>query len=245
MQTEICCFSLESARIADELKADRIELCSGFLEGGTTPSSGLLKGALDEVRHSAVFVMIRPRGGDFIYNADEEATIKNDIEELKKLTPSGFVFGALTVENEVDGVLCRKVMEWTHPYPVTFHRAFDLCMEPEKALIQIIDLGFERILTSGQEASAEKGLPLLKKINELAAGRIQIMAGAGVNSGNLQLFKNAGLPAVHFTGKEWQDSKMKNSPKIDMASGNPPDCWGKYETSKTNAEEIIRKINTP
>ncbi|MCL4127513.1 UNVERIFIED_CONTAM: hypothetical protein GTU68_007902 [Idotea baltica] len=231
IETEICCFSLASALVAKRLSSDRIELCGGYLEGGTTPSSGLVKLVLEN-NVPKTFVMIRPRGGDFCYSESEVLTIYNEIFDIKSLNPGGFVFGTLNPDGTVDEELGKKVIEWAMPYPVTFHRAFDQCPDPFAALETIIDLGFERILTSGQQDSALKGLGLLDKLVKQADGRIQIMAGAGVNAENVQAFQKAGLPAVHFTAKEWQKSKMKVKGKVGMQAGVLPDDIGAYETSE-------------
>ncbi|SOE22169.1 copper homeostasis protein [Spirosomataceae bacterium TFI 002] len=242
IEVEICSFSLQSSIEADQNGASRIELCGGFLEGGTTPSQGLVKEVLREVT-VPVFIMIRPRGGDFCYNIHEQKVIKADIEEIKKLEPSGFVFGALNPDGSIYIELCQKVVEWCAPYPLTFHRAFDVCKDRNAALEQIISLGFERILTSGGANSAMEGLGELKLLNQKAAGRIQIMAGAGVNVSNVSEFVKAGLSAVHSTGKVWEESEMAfRNEKVSMASGSMPDEFGKYESSGAVISKLIRKV---
>ncbi len=240
-ETEICCFSYHSALLAHQASVTRIELCGGFAEGGTTPSNGLIKCVLESVSPN-VYTMIRPRGGDFVYSESEILTIYSEIEEIKKLNPSGFVFGALTRSGEVDLELCKNVIEWASPFPVTFHRAFDYCTYPFMALEQIIDLGFERILTSGQQTSALAGIQLLQGLTERAEGRIQIMAGAGVNESNAIEFIRAGIPAIHFTLKEWQPSLFKTERGIPMGTENLPDGQGHYETSKSKLDVLIQKI---
>jgi copper homeostasis protein len=243
IEIEICCFSLASALVANEIKANRVELCGGFLEGGTTPSHGLIKIILESI-DSDVYVMIRPRGGDFCYWPTEIDIIKEDILSIKTLNPKGFVFGALKPNGEIDLELCEKVIDWAAPFPVTFHRAFDQCFDFKNSLEQIIDLGFERILTSGQESNVSEGLSKLKELTEMAGDRIQIMAGAGVNAGNIEELANAGLKAVHFTGKEWVKSPMAFASKVRMQADVLPDDLGKYETSLNKAKEMAEILNT-
>ncbi|WP_341228074.1 copper homeostasis protein CutC [uncultured Arcticibacterium sp.] len=240
IETEICCFSLESAMVAHKLSATRIELCGGFLEGGTTPSQGLIQLVLEKTSPKT-FVMIRPRGGDFCYSDSEVLTIYNEINAIKKLNPAGFVFGALKPDSSVDIALCEKVISWAKPFPVTFHRAFDQTKDALKSLEEIIELGFERILTSGLKNSALEGLPLLGVLKEKGAGKIQIMAGAGVNAENVETFVNAGLEAIHFTAKDWVKSPMGIS-EVSMQSGTLPDDLGRYETSLEKAKTLFEII---
>lgn len=243
IETEICCFSLNSALIAHELSVDRVELCGGFLEGGTTPSQGLIELVKAKI-NPAIYVMIRPRGGDFCYSETEAQTIFSEILSIKKLHPEGFVFGALTSEGEIDEKLCKKVIGLAKPFPITFHRAFDQCVDPLKALGQIIDLGFERILTSGQKNSALDGLSLIETLKNNSIGQIQIMAGAGINAENVSHFRDAKIEAIHFTAKEWQYSKMNSENKVNMMASAMPDSLGKFETSLKLASEIFEKLKT-
>ncbi len=207
VKLELCSFSLNSSLVAQNDGADRIELCGGFLEGGTTPSIGLIKRTLESV-NIPVYVMIRPRGGDFIYDDTEFQVMKEDIIEIKKLNPGGFVFGLLTVEGKIDTIKTKALMELAHPYPVTFHRAFDVCDDPFEAIEDLIALGVENILTSGQQNTAEAGIELLRQLAIKANGRINIMAGSGVGESNVLKFLKAGVDAVHFTAKKAVESKM-------------------------------------
>ena len=241
-ETEICCFSLESAMVAHEMSVNRVELCGGFLEGGTTPSNGLIQLVLDNITPKT-YVMIRPRGGDFCYSQSEILIINNDILSIKKLNPSGFVFGALKPNGRLDIELCENVISWANPLPVTFHRAFDQCLNPFEVLCQLIELGFERILTSGQNNNAKDGLELLSKLTKIAGDQIQIMAGAGVNASNADDFIKAGVKAVHFTAKEWKSSEMIFTNDVSMQSEILPDNLGRFETSKLKAIEIIKRLN--
>lgn len=159
-QFEICTNSVESCLAAQEGGADRVELCAGIPEGGTTPSYGEIAIAREVLAHTRLHVIIRPRGGDFLYSDIEIRTMLKDIEIARKLGADGVVFGCLTAEGEVDLPVMQKLMEAAQGLSVTFHRAFDVCRNPQKALEQIIKLGCNRILTSGQQPTAELGIPL-------------------------------------------------------------------------------------
>ncbi|GAB3323132.1 copper homeostasis protein CutC [Larkinella ripae] len=218
MDVEICAFSLESCRIAQEHGATRIELCGGAAEGGTTPSYGLIELARQELK-IALYVMIRPRGGDFLYNETELAVMRRDLEAAKQAGADGVVLGFLHPDGTVDEARTAEFVHLAHPLPVTFHRAFDVTRDPLEALEAVIRTGAKRILTSGQQASAETGLPLLKKLAEQAGDRIEIMAGAGVTAGNAARLASAGVHALHLTGKQVMDSGMQfRNPDVPMAS---------------------------
>lgn len=166
--------------------ASRIELCSALSEGGLTPSIGLLKVVKSLVDDVPVFVMIRPRRGiDFVYSKDEILVMKSDINNLKAAGADGFVFGILTPDGDVEEFVCAELLHLCKPLPVTFHRAFDVTRDPVQSLEVIIKLGFTRILTSGQSLSAESGVSLLAKLNEIANNRIIIVPAAGINEKNL------------------------------------------------------------
>ena len=196
---EICANSVESAVKAQQAGAYRVELCAGIPEGGTTPSFGEIRMARQLLNQTKLHVIIRPRGGDFLYSPIEQ-------------------FGCLTAEGYVDVPLMQKLMNAVGEMSVTFHRAFDMCSNPKEALEQIIGLGIDRVLTSGQEATAEKGIPLLKELVEQADGRIIIMPGCGVNAGNIRkIAEETGTSEFHFSGRSSVDSGMiyRNS-KVSM-----------------------------
>uniref|UniRef100_A0A2K6U0A3 Copper homeostasis protein cutC homolog n=1 Tax=Saimiri boliviensis boliviensis TaxID=39432 RepID=A0A2K6U0A3_SAIBB len=166
---EVCVDSVESAVNAERGGADRIELCSGLSEGGTTPSMGVLQVVKQSVQ-IPVFVMIRPRGGDFLYSDREIEVMKADIRLAKLYGADGLVFGALTEDGYIDKELCMSLMAICRPLPVTFHRAFDMVHDPMAALETLLTLGFERVLTSGCDSSALEGLPLIKRLIEQVHG---------------------------------------------------------------------------
>ena len=160
---EVCTNSVESVRAALAGGADRIELCAGMPEGGTAPSYGEIC-LVRELMPAGMHVIVRPRGGDFLYREDELEVMYRDIEMARKLGVDGVVLGCLTREGEVDEGVMRKLMAACGEMSVTFHRAFDMCRDPFQALQTIEKLGCARILTSGQSNSAETGLPLLKEL---------------------------------------------------------------------------------
>jgi len=196
MLLEICANSYQSAKNAQEAGAHRIELCQELSVGGITPSYGLLKQVIKDIDIS-VFVLIRPRGGDFVYSEDEFTIMKNNIKLCKDLGSHGIVSGLLNSNNTIDLKRTKELVELSKPLPFTFHRAFDEVVNPKVALEQLIDLSIERILTSGQQSSAEKGLKLLEELNEISSGRITILTGGGVNSENANKFKEIGLKEIH------------------------------------------------
>jgi copper homeostasis protein len=191
---EIACFNPESAMTAFENGADRIELCDGLSEGGTTPDFETTK-ELREKINIPVFVMIRPRGGDFTYSESEFEQMQKDMLQLKSLKVDGFVFGILDENNQIHVEHNKILVEMAYPLPCTFHRAFDRAKGLEDSLEKVIGCGFKTILTSGQEPNVSDGKENLKKLVELAAGRIEILVGGGLRSTNIEeirAFTNAG-----------------------------------------------------
>lgn len=196
MLLEICANSYQSAINAQEAGAHRIELCSELSIGGVTPSYGLLKLVLSTLR-LPVFVLIRPRSGDFIYTKSEFDTMKTDIKLCKSLGARGIVSGVLTKERTIDLLRTQELIECAGSMEFTFHRAFDIVKDPFDALEQLIEMGAHRILTSGQRERAEEGLELLEALVDRAKGRIGIMAGSGVSAENVSKFRAIGITEVH------------------------------------------------
>ncbi|XP_076868056.1 copper homeostasis protein cutC homolog isoform X2 [Brachyhypopomus gauderio] len=206
---EVCVDSVESAINAERGGAGRIELCSSLMEGGITPSIGLLQVVKENVQ-IPVYVMIRPRGGDFLYTDREADVMRKDIELMKSHKADGVVLGALTEDGRVDVELCMELLAACRPLPVTFHRAFDMVHDPSVAVETLASLGFERILTSGCESSALEGLPLIKRLTEQAKGRIIIMPGGGITERNLQrILEGSGAQEFHCSARSSRDSAMK------------------------------------
>ncbi|GGI56538.1 copper homeostasis protein CutC [Winogradskyella haliclonae] len=196
MILEVCANSYQSAKNAQDAGAHRIELCQELSVGGITPSYGLI----DLVKSKLsipVFVLVRPRSGDFVYSDDEFNVIKKDIQICKDLGCDGIVSGVLNSDGIIDIERTNELILCSKPLPFTFHRAFDEVVNPAEALEQLIDLGVERVLTSGQKKSAEEGLAILKHLNKVANGRITILAGGGISLGNASKFKGIGLKEIH------------------------------------------------
>ncbi|XP_045709788.1 copper homeostasis protein cutC homolog [Phyllostomus hastatus] len=205
---EVCVDSVESAVNAERGGAGRIELCSGLLEGGTTPSMGVLQ-VVKQCVQIPVFVMIRPRGGDFLYSDREVEVMKADIRLAKLYGADGLVFGALTEDGHVDKELCTSLVAMCRPLPVTFHRAFDMVHDPMAALETLLTLGFERVLTSGCDSSALEGLPLIKRLVDQAKDRIVVMPGGGITDRNLQrILEGSGATEFHCSARCARDSGM-------------------------------------
>ena len=182
---EIACFNPESAIIAFENGADRIELCDGLSEGGTTPDFETVKQLREKIT-IPMFVMIRPRGGDFTYSDEEFERMKSDLIHLKSLNADGFVFGILDENDEVNVEQNRELVKLAEPYPCTFHRAFDRAKNLETSLEKVIECGFSTILTSGQQPNVSEGKENLKNLVELSGRRIEILVGGGLRSSNIE-----------------------------------------------------------
>lgn len=203
MRFEVCANGVESAVAAQEGGADRVELCAGIPEGGTTPSYGEIAIARRELTTTRLHVIIRPRGGDFTYSRLELERMAQDIDLCQQLGVDGVVIGCLTPEGDVDQEACRMLMAHAQGMSVTFHRAFDRCRDAAQALEDVISLGCDRILTSGQQPTAEQGVALLARLQERAAGRIILMAGCGVNEGNIaRIRQETGIREFHFSARE-------------------------------------------
>jgi copper homeostasis protein len=226
---EICCYSLLSCLNSEAGGADRIELCGSMPEGGTTPSFGTVKLAVEQV-NIPVYVMIRPRGGDFYFNIHEKEVMLEDIRTLKTLNPGGFVIGALNTDGSLDLKTIESQLEAIGDFPVTFHRAFDMCKNPDEAVSILADLGVENILTSGLYQNAIEGVENLKRFSEIAEGRINITAGSGVNPGNIQQLAEANVHAFHFSAKKIYGSKMIfRNELINMGGDKSVDEYATYE----------------
>lgn len=206
---EICVNSAISAIEAQKGGANRVELCENLWEGGTTPSAGTITIARKHLTIQ-LFVIIRPRGGDFLYSDDEFEVMKHDILTAKQLGADGIVTGILTADGRVDIPRMKELKELAAPLPITFHRAFDMVADPYQALEDCIALGMDRILTSGLEKSAIEGMELIAELVQKAAGRIRIMPGSGINEKNVhKLVQNTGVKEVHFSAMRTVDSQME------------------------------------
>ena len=203
---EACCPSLEAVLAAERTGARRIELCERLEIGGVTPSEELLRAAL-AATSLPVHVLIRPRGGDFVYDEGEVRTMLSDIARCRKLGASGVVVGALTPGGAVDVPVMRRLVAAARPLSVTFHRAFDESADPLAAFGEILSLGCDRLLTSGHAPDALAGRALIGELVRRAGGRIVVMAGCGVRPGNIaQIARDSGAPEFHSSciSDNWQ-----------------------------------------
>jgi copper homeostasis protein len=217
-QIEVCANSVESALNAQNAGADRVELCAGMPEGGTTPSIGQIMMARELLTRTKLHVIIRPRGGDFLYTDLEVQTMIKDIQAAKELQVDGIVIGCLTANGDVDIKQMEHLMREADGLSVTFHRAFDMCPNPHQTLQEIIALGCDRILTSGQQPTAVQGIPMLKQLQMEADENIIIMPGCGINPSNIQQIANeTGTKEFHLSGRTNVNSRMRfRNPNVSM-----------------------------
>ena len=184
MQLEICIDCIESALAAEIGGAHRIEICNSLSSGGTTPSLGLVRQCVQRCKIPCM-VMIRPHDGGFVYSNDDIRTMLDDIDAFKDLGVRGVVLGALTVSGDVDLQTMKRLIRAARPLQITFHRAFDTTRDPMTALDAIIDLGIDRLLTSGHRSTAAGGLQLIKQLVHRVDSRLTVMVGAGINASNV------------------------------------------------------------
>lgn len=239
---EVCCYSMECAQEAQRQGADRIELCAAPQEGGLTPSLGVLKTVRQTVT-IPVHPIIRPRGGDFCYTDGEFAAMLEDVATVRELGFPGLVIGVLDPDGRVDIPRMKKIMAAAGPLAVTFHRAFDMCVNPHEAWHALADLGVARILTSGQQSSAEKGLSLITEL--IALGDTPtIMAGAGVRAANLEKFLQAGVKEVHSSAGQWVPSPMRfRNPGLSMSTDADADEYSRYAVNGVAVAEMKHIIS--
>lgn len=233
---EICVDSVAGVRAAQAAGADRVELCADLIEGGTTPSCGMI-GRARTVAGVKLHVIIRPRGGDFLFDDDEFAIMARDIETARSEGADGVVVGLLSAEGEIDAIRTRELIALARPLSVTFHRAFDMTPEPIAALETLIALGVDRVLTSGQEASVLEGLPLITELMERARDRIVVMPGGGVTRRNVgRIVASARPREIHFAALEAAQSgaRFRRSHVFMGGELRPPE----FERLQTSAASI-------
>ena len=216
---EVCVDSVVSAIAAERGGATRVELCGSLMEGGVTPSAGLM-----EVTRTAVsvnlHVMIRPRGGDFCYEADEFEIMRRDIECAQRLGANGVVFGILDINGNVDVERTRQLVKLARPLEVTFHRAFDMTADLFRALEEVCATGANRLLTSGGEQTSRQGCETIARLVQQARGRIVIMPGSGIKPENARaLVEQTGAKEIHVGLRSSVPSPMLHrNPRISMGS---------------------------
>ncbi|KAI5694040.1 hypothetical protein M8J75_009851 [Diaphorina citri] len=214
---EVCVDSVASALAAVRGGADRLELCAALSEGGLTPTLGLYR-VIKRLVLVPVFVMIRVRAGfDFVFSQAEKEIMALDCHQFVESGADGFVIGALTGEQEIDIEFIRQLKTIIGDRPITFHRAFDVVREPTRALEELISLGVTRVLTSGQRKSVADGLPLLQRLQAVSAGRIILLPGSGVHSGNILSILSSANPAfqeIHLSGKRTVQLQFKHEKEV-------------------------------
>ena len=238
MKIEIRANSYQSAMNDEKAGEHRLELCSELTVGGITPSYGLIKKVMQDIS-IPVHVLIRPRSGDFTYSDDEFEIMKENIEFCKELSCAGIVSGILHGNNTIDINRTQELVEISKPMSFTFHRAFDWVQDPRKEMVKLSEIGVNRVLTSGQEASAEYGIELLKELKELT--NICILPGGGINIENIQPFQEAGFDEVHLSATKQR--KTIETPKISMNSLKHFEETQLSTSDIKTIQRILSKIN--
>lgn len=241
---EVAVATVGSAALAESAGAGRLELCADLVEGGVTPSVGMLMKVRERVR-LPLFVLIRPRGGDFLFDGDEREVMLRDIAEAGARGADGVVIGALDPDGGVDEALTRRLAEAARPMAVTFHRAFDLVRDPARALETLIGLGIDRVLTSGQASSALLGSAAIAALAAQGAGRIIIMAGAGINEANAaRIVRETGVREIHVGAGGIRHSGMEfRREGVFMGKAYQPDEYRRVETDPERVREIVRRVS--
>ncbi len=216
---EIACFNVESALIAHENGADRIELCDGFEVGGTTPNPMDVINTR-KILSSDLFIMIRPRGGNFVYSNEEFAQMKLNILHFKSLKVDGFVFGILDENNKIDIERNTELVNLAKPFPCTFHRAFDEVTDYNQALEEVISCGFSTVLTSGTHSNVMDGIDILKKLVHQAKNRITIMPGGGLRSTNIKHIQELTKATFYHSSAITDGSQIANREEIFQLKSN-------------------------
>ena len=212
-QLEIACFNYESAIIAQDNGADRIELCDDMRLGGTTPNL-ITAERVREKLAIKMHVIIRPRGGDFVYTEEEFLEMKQDIKQLKALGVDGFVFGILNQDGSIKKEQNLELVQLASPLSCTFHRAFDVVNSIEQGLEEVIACGFQTILTSGRGKNVEEGILDLELIQKLAGDRIEIMPGGGLRSSNIKLLQEKLQPTFYHSSAITDQTETANPEEI-------------------------------
>lgn len=221
MKLEICVDSMESVVNAEKGGADRLELCAGLSDGGLTPSLAFIERVI-ELSGLIVHVMLRPRNGDFCYSDEEYRVMLRDLTLIKNAGADGIVFGMLDSSGEIDKSRCRTIIKEARPMSVTFHRAFDMAQDPYESLDVLIELGADRILTSGKKSSAWEGRQLIGELVKRSGGQIVIMAGSGIKEENIAaLVRETGVSECHASARSEFESMMTyRNTGLSMGSGS-------------------------
>lgn len=241
MLIEACVESVEGAVAAEAGGAERVELCSALLEGGLTPSAGTIALTREQIE-IGLHVLVRPRGGDFLYTEVEHETMLRDIDTAKGLRADGVVIGVLDADGNVDRARTEALVGRARPMSVTFHRAFDMTREPLAALEELIELGVDRVLTSGQEESAMAGLDMLRDLVKRAGERIVVMPAGNIHEHNIdKVARETGAKELHVTGFKDIDSGMKfRNHRVYMGGLLRPPEYTRSVTDSENIGTLVR-----
>lgn len=239
MLIEVCVDDLASARNAVAGGADRLELCDNLGDGGTTPSHGTLTHLLDTMT-IPVFPIVRPRGGGFVYDADEQRVMLRDMEHIRSLGAVGVVGGALTPTGDVDVGCVARLRDAAGPMAFTFHRAIDVCRDPAEALEQLVALGVTRVLTSGQRATAWEGRATIAALQRQGDGRIIVMAGGGIAPSHTEaLVRETGVVEVHVrAAMAWRDDASWSAPPVSFRKAPPDSAQARWMTDPVKVAAI-------
>ncbi len=242
MKTELCAYSVEACMTAARLGVDRVELCASPAEGGVTPSLATIE-QVARIPNLDLSVMIRPRGGDFLYSDLEFETMLSDIEHARKAGATGVVFGVLTPDGKVDVERTRQLVVAAKGMETTFHRAVDMTEDYAAAIEAVIATGCTRILTSGGYDKAIDGIRNIAEAVRISNGRIEIMAGSGVVAANAAELANTGVDALHFSAKCMVAGGMKyRNPRISMGGSSAVDEFALRTVDENEVNEILKLI---
>ncbi|MBR5205765.1 MAG: copper homeostasis protein CutC [Alistipes sp.] len=240
MKFELCAYSVEACHTAARLGVNRVELCASPAEGGVTPSLATIE-RVAAIPNLDLSVMIRPRGGDFLYSDEEFQTMLQDIAHARKAGATGVVFGILTPDGKVDVERTRALVEASEGMETTFHRAVDMTEDYAQAVADVIEAGCTRILTSGGYDKAIDGIDNIRRAVEVSRGRIEIMAGSGVVAANAAELKAVGVDALHFSAKKMVAGGMQyRNPRISMGGSSAVDEFALRVVDEAEVEAILK-----
>ncbi len=240
---EVCAYSLNACLVAHAAQAQRIELCASPWEGGTSPNLGMVQAALAQCQPE-IHVMLRPRGGDFCYDATEKEVMRRDLELYLQAGVKGIVTGALLPDGDLDHAFIKDLKQQAPNLEWTFHRAIDVAHSPTEVLQGLKELGFTRILSSGAANRAWDGREGLRSLVEAAKGDIQIMAGSGVNPSNALALLDLGVDALHLSARAWRPSAMRyRNPVVSMGGLAEVPEYDILSTDLNQIKEMLALVN--
>lgn len=242
MKCELCAYSVDACRVAARLGVNRVELCASPAEGGVTPSYATIE-RVTAIEGLDVSVMIRPRGGDFLYSDDEFRTMLEDIAHARRAGATGVVFGVLTADGRVDVERTRELVKAAEGMETTFHRAVDMAADYRQAVEDVIAAGCSRILTSGSYDKAIDGIENIAEAVAVANGRIEIMAGSGVVAANAAQLAATGVDAIHFSAKKMVIGGMEyRNPRISMGGSSAVNEYALRVVDEEEVKEILKLV---